>query len=164
MFGSKKNEATPASNNKSSGPSSTSNALNSLVKGTKVEGTVSSESDIRIDGIIVGTLICKAKVIIGPTGAVEGDVQCENAVIEGRFEGNLKVNQLLTVKDTAEVHGDVNTNKLLVQSGATFNVTCRMGKGNTTNNAGAAPVKKMNQGNQNQKQQSFGQKATQKVG
>lgn len=162
MFGSKKNEATPASNNKSSAPSTTSNALNSLVKGTKVEGTVSSESDIRIDGTIIGTLICKSKVIIGPTGAIEGDVQCENAVIEGRFEGNLKVNQLLTVKDTAEVHGDVNTNKLLVQSGATFNVTCRMGQGNNKNKVGAAPVKKMNQGNQNQ--QSFGQKATQKVG
>lgn len=160
MFGSKKNKATPASNHKGSTPSSTSNALNSLVKGTKVEGTVSSESDIRVDGIIVGTLICKAKVIIGPTGAVEGDVQCENAVIEGRFEGNLKVNQLLTVKDSAEVHGDVNTNKLLVQSGATFNVTCRMGAGKNKN--GAAPVKTMNQGNQNK--QSFGQKATQKVG
>lgn len=160
MFGSKKSEVTPASNNRSSTPSSTSNALNSLVKGTKVEGTVSSESDIRIDGIIVGTLICKAKVIIGPTGAVEGDVQCENAVIEGRFEGSLKVNQLLTVKDSAEVHGDVNTNKLLVQSGATFNVTCRMGASKNKNVA--VPVKKMNQGNQNQ--QSFGQKATQKVG
>ena len=160
MFGSKKNEVAPASYNKSSAPSSTSNALNSLVKGTKVEGTVSSESDIRIDGIIVGTLICKAKVIIGPTGAVEGDVQCENAVIEGRFEGSLKVNQLLTVKDSAEVHGDINTNKLLVQSGATFNVTCRMGASKNKN--GAVPVKKMNQGSQNQ--QSFGQKATQKVG
>lgn len=160
MFGSKKNETASASNNRSSSTSSTSNALNSLVKGTKVEGTVSSESDIRIDGIIIGTLNCKAKVIIGPTGAIEGDVQCENAVIEGKFEGNLKVNQLLTVKDTAEVHGDVNTNKLLVQAGATFNVTCRMGA--NRNKVGATPVKKMNQGNQNQ--QSIGQKATQKVG
>jgi len=161
MFGSKKNEATPASN-KTTSSGNSSNALNSLVKGTKVEGTVSSENDIRIDGIIVGTLICKSKVIIGPTGAIEGDVQCENAVIEGRFEGNLKVNQLLTVKDSAEVHGDVNTNKLLVQSGATFNVTCRMGKGNNKNNVGAAPVKKMNQGHQNK--QGVGQKAAQKVG
>ena len=103
MFNSKKNDSTLASNNRGSAPSGASNALNSLVKGTKVEGTVSSESDIRIDGIIVGTLNCKSKVIIGPTGAIEGDVKCENAVIEGRFEGNLKVNQLLTVKDSAEV-------------------------------------------------------------
>ncbi|MDB4539041.1 polymer-forming cytoskeletal protein [Saprospiraceae bacterium] len=160
MFNSKKNDSTLASNNRGSAPSGASNALNSLVKGTKVEGTVSSESDIRIDGIIVGTLNCKSKVIIGPTGAIEGDVKCENAVIEGRFEGNLKVNQLLTVKDSAEVHGDVNTNKLLVQSGAIFNVTCSMGA--NQNKIDSSPIGKMNQ--ENQKKQSFGQKATQKVG
>lgn len=154
MFGSKKKE-TPAT--KSVASSSTSNSLNSLVKGTKVEGTISSENDIRIDGTIIGTLTCKAKVIIGPSGIIEGDVKCENAVIEGKFEGNLKVNQLLTVKETAEVHGDVNTNKLLVQSGATFNVTCRMGA-NRSKVGPSANVKNIT----NQKQ-SIGQKAAQKV-
>ena len=99
---------------------------------------------------------CKAKVIIGPSGVIEGDVKCENAVIEGKFEGNLRVNQLLTVKETAEVHGDVNTNKLLVQSGATFNVTCAMGANRAKVGASANNVKKINN-------QSIGQKAAQKV-
>jgi cytoskeletal protein CcmA (bactofilin family) len=133
--------------------------LNSLVKGTKVEGSISSDNDIRIDGTIVGTLNCKAKVIIGPTGVIEGDIKCENAVIEGRFEGNINVAQLLTVKETAEVHGDVNTNKLLVQSGAVFNVTCRMGANRSKAGSPSASVKKMNSTSQ-----SIGQKATQKVG
>lgn len=154
MFGSKKKE-TVATNNVA--PTSASNSLNSLVKGTKVEGTISSENDIRIDGTIIGTLTCKAKVIIGPSGVIEGDVKCENAVIEGRFEGNIQVNQLLTVKETAEVHGDVKTNKLLVQSGATFNVTCRMGA-NSAKVGPASNVKKIT--NQTQ---SIGQKAAQKV-
>jgi len=155
MFGSKKKETTAT---KSVAPSGASNSLNSLVKGTKVEGTISSENDIRIDGTIVGTLTCKAKVIIGPSGVIEGDVKCENAVIEGKFDGNLSVNQLLTVKETAEVHGDVNTNKLLVQSGATFNVTCRMG----ANRAKVGPSSKSNVKKINQTQ-SIGQKAAQKV-
>ena len=94
MFGSKKKENTPAANRKNTAPTSTSNALNSLVKGTKIEGTVSSENDIRVDGVILGTLTCKAKVIIGPTGVIEGDVKCENAVIEGHLKGNLVVAQL----------------------------------------------------------------------
>lgn len=161
MFGSKKKEADSTSSKKSMMPSSTSNSINSLVVGTRIEGTVTSENDIRIDGTVVGTLTCKAKVIIGPSGVVEGDVQCENAVIEGRFEGNLKVNELLTVKETAEIHGDVNTNKLFVQSGSTFNVTCRMGA--SKNKIGASSNgKKSNKGNQNG--QSIGQKATQEVG
>ncbi len=104
-----------------------SHSLNTLVKGTVVEGTVKSESDIRVDGTIKGALNCKAKVIIGPTGAVEGDIKCENAVIEGRFDGNLQVTDLLNVRETAQVSGDVKTNKLIVQSGAIFNVSCKMG-------------------------------------
>ncbi len=158
MFGSKKKE-NPTSKN--SLPSSTSNSLNSLVKGTKVEGTVSSESDIRIDGTIIGTLTCKAKVIIGPSGVVEGDVKCENAVIEGRFEGNLDVAQLLTIKEAAVINGDIKTNKLLVQSGAVFNVSCQMGSGHSKVGKKSAAKNIINGG---QTTQTIGQKATQKVG
>ena len=100
---------------------------NSLVQGTRLEGTITTESDIRIDGTLVGSVKSKGKVIIGPSGHIEGDIQCRNAVIEGRFEGNLQVNELLQVKDSAHVEGDVRTKKLIVQSGSVFNVNCSMG-------------------------------------
>ncbi len=127
MFGSNKKEA-----NKSKGgamiPSSTSHSLNSLVKGTSVEGTVRSESDIRIDGMIKGKLLCKAKVIIGPSGFVQGEIRCQNAVIEGKFEGEVYVSELLNIREKANIKGAVQTHKLIVQSGAIFNVNCQMGK------------------------------------
>ena len=91
-----------------------------------MEGTVSSESDIRIDGNIKGTLTCKAKVIVGPTGAIEGEIRCVNAVIEGKFKGTLYVEELLHIRETADVTGDVYTNKLTVQSGANFNGAVKM--------------------------------------
>lgn len=134
MFNNNKNEANKAKN---AGilPSSSSHALNSLVKGTIVEGTVKSENDIRVDGVIRGKLFCDAKVIIGATGFVEGEIRCKNAVIEGRFEGMLEVGELLNVRETAKISGEVHTGKLIVQSGATFNVSCTMGaKGIQTNN------------------------------
>jgi cytoskeletal protein CcmA (bactofilin family) len=125
MFGSKKTE--PTQNNKTNGaPTPNTLALNSLVKGTFVEGTVSSESDIRIDGSIKGTLTCKAKVILGPTGIIEGEIKCVNAVIEGKFQGTLYVEELLQIRETAEVTGDVYTNKLNVQPGANFNGAVKM--------------------------------------
>ena len=114
-------------------PSSTSHSLNSLVKGTVVEGSVKSESDIRVDGTIKGNLVCDAKVIIGPTGFINGEIQCQNAVIEGRFDGRLDVAELLNIKESANVNGDVSTGKLVVQPGAVFNVTCMMGSGNKRN-------------------------------
>lgn len=124
MFGNKKPIET--NNSMSSLGGGNPMALNSLVKGTIVEGTVSSESDIRIDGNIKGTLTCKAKVIVGPTGAIEGEIRCVNAVIEGKFKGTLYVEELLHIRETADVTGDVYTNKLTVQSGANFNGAVKM--------------------------------------
>ena len=109
--------------------STPSNALNAIVKGTVVEGTIKCENDLRVDGHIKGKLNCSAKVIIGPTGSVEGEIRCQNAVIEGKFHGVLHVSELLHVRDTALVDGDIFANKLTVQSGARFNAACKMESG-----------------------------------
>jgi cytoskeletal protein CcmA (bactofilin family) len=130
MFGNSKN-ASDTKTSTTSSPSASASGLNALVKGTSVEGNIKCESDLRIDGTIKGKLHCKAKVIIGPTGAVEGEIICQNAVIEGRFKGTLSVSELLNVRETAEVDGDISTNKLIVQSGARFNVACKMEVGVT---------------------------------
>lgn len=122
-------------------PTANSHSLNTLVKGTVVEGTVKSESDIRIDGVIKGSLNCNAKVIIGPSGFVEGEVRCANAVIEGKFEGSLHVRELLNVRENAKVSGDVRTNKLIVQSGAVFNVDCKMGAADVKKQGSIEPIK-----------------------
>lgn len=125
MFGSSKE----TEDTKKTTTTTPSGALNALVKGTVVEGSVRCDSDMRVDGLIKGKLTCASKVIIGPTGAVEGEIKCQNAVIEGRFKGILQVSELLSVRETAEVEGDITTNKLLVQSGAKFNVSCKMDAG-----------------------------------
>lgn len=108
-------------------------ALNALVKGTVIEGTIRCDSDLRVDGTIKGKLSCQSKVIIGPTGAVDGEIRCQNAVIEGSFKGVLYVTELLNVRETAEVNGEITTNKLIVQSGARFNVACKMEVGASSN-------------------------------
>ena len=127
MFGSTKETE---ESKKNTAATASSGALNALVKGTVVDGSLRCENDLRVDGTIKGKLTCKAKVIIGPTGFIDGEVHCENAVIEGRFKGKLTVSELLNVRETAEIEGEIRTNKLLVQSGARFNVTCTMDDGN----------------------------------
>ena len=102
-------------------------SINSLVEGTSIEGHLSSKSDIRIDGKLNGTLECAGKVIIGPTGFIQGEINCKFAVIEGRFEGTVIVEDTLQVREKAMINGDVTTGKLIVQTGAIFNVTCKMG-------------------------------------
>jgi len=125
MFGNSKIEQKNKSNGVITAASTTSS--NSLVQGTSVEGSLQADKDIRIDGTLKGSLNCKGKVIIGPTGNIIGDITCENAVIEGRFEGILIVGDVLHVKETAKIEGDVSTQKLIVQPGSIFNVKCKMG-------------------------------------
>ena len=125
-----KNKSTNASSaNQSTTGSAPSGNSNNISQGTTVEGDIKAQSDIRIDGILTGTLQAAGRVIIGPTGKIDGKVSCKDAVIEGQFIGQLRVSELLNVKDTARIEGDIQTNKLLVQSGAIFNVNCNMGGG-----------------------------------
>lgn len=102
-------------------------SLNSIVQGTQIEGTVKANSDIRIDGHINGKLFCEAKVIIGPTGKVEGEIRCQNAVIEGQFKGALTVKELLNIRETAKVQGDISYTKLIVQPGGLIEGTLSTG-------------------------------------
>jgi len=123
MFGSKSEKQTSSSNN----TSNTSNLSNSIVEGTSIVGNIVAANDIRIDGQLKGKLDCNGRVIIGPQGSIEGEITCVNAIIEGTFQGNIKVKELLTVKENASINGEITTDKLMVQTGAIFNVVCNMG-------------------------------------
>lgn len=112
-------------------------SLNSIVEGTNIEGTINANSDIRVDGSIKGKLFCDAKVIIGPTGKVEGEIRCANAVVEGKFEGTITVKELLNIRETATIQGDIAYGKLIVQPGGTIDGTISMG-GRNKSIAGSA--------------------------
>jgi cytoskeletal protein CcmA (bactofilin family) len=85
-----------------------------------------SEGDFRIEGKIHGTLITKGKVVIGNTGKIEGSLSCKNADVEGSFKGKLTVFETLSLRATARVEGEVQTGKLAVEPGASFNAHCQM--------------------------------------
>jgi cytoskeletal protein CcmA (bactofilin family) len=121
MFGNKKTE----SNGNAVTPSvSISNNL--IAAGTKIEGNITSNSDIRIDGELLGNLVCQGKIVIGNEGKIIGNIECQNGVIEGIYSGKLKCGELLNIRETAQIDGEIETDKLMVQSGAAFNVICRM--------------------------------------
>ena len=101
--------------------------LNRIVEGTVIEGEIKCDSNIRIDGVIKGTITTKGRVVIGPSGKIEGDVVCRNADIEGQLNGKISVNELLSLKATAKINGQVTTGKLSVEPGAVINATVDMG-------------------------------------
>ena len=106
----------------------TSNAsINLIGTGTTIEGDIKSSGDIRVDGTVYGSVQSKAKVVLGSTGLVEGDINSQNADISGTIKGKTVCSELLFLKSTARVTGDIVTGKLVVEVGATFTGSCNMG-------------------------------------
>lgn len=100
---------------------------NRINQGTEMTGELVSDGDIRVEGVIRGTIRCKAKVAIGATGMVEGNIYCKTADIEGKVKGDMEIAEILILKSTSQVDGNVQTGKVVIESGARFNGHCNMG-------------------------------------
>jgi cytoskeletal protein CcmA (bactofilin family) len=101
--------------------------LNRIVEGTIIEGDIKSDSNIRIDGYVKGTITVKGRLVLGPTGKIDGNVFCKNADLEGKLNGIIEVDELLSLKTTAKLQGEISTNKLSIEPGAIFSGNCKMG-------------------------------------
>ncbi len=104
---------------------------NRINEGTKLIGDITSKGFFRIDGTIEGTVKTPSKVVLGKSGVIIGTLACENADIEGTFNGKLNVTGTLTLRSSAKIEGEVTVGKLAVETGAVVNATCTM-QGATT--------------------------------
>ena len=102
-------------------------SINIIRKGTEISGDVTCSGDIRIDGVLKGTLISEGKLVVGPTGIIDGEVTCKNADVSGKINAALVVKELLQLRASANITGDINTNKLSIEPGANFTGSCNMG-------------------------------------
>jgi len=107
--------------------------INIIGAGTSINGDINCSGDIRIDGSLVGSLFVQGKVVIGATGNIKGEVSCKSAEIEGKIEGKISVAELLSLKSTSSILGDIKTRKLAIEPGAFFTGNCNM-------NSSAAPA------------------------
>ncbi|TKC00228.1 bactofilin family protein [Pedobacter cryophilus] len=102
-------------------------SINIIGVGTEINGDLSTKGDVRIDGKIIGDVSSKAKVVIGTTGEVIGNIYSESAEISGSVNGNLNITEILFLKATANVKGNVASNKFVVENGANLTGHCETG-------------------------------------
>lgn len=107
-------------------------SINLIGNGTTIKGEVKSNGDIRIDGTLVGQVYSKGKIVVGNTGVIEGEIYCQNADFSGNITAKVEVSELLTLKATSRLKGEIVTNKLAIEPGARFTGTCTMDKDNTS--------------------------------
>lgn len=103
-------------------------SVNLISAGTVIEGEINCRGDLRVDGKVIGRINSKAKVVIGTTGEVEGDISCQHADVFGKYNGNMRISEILFMKSSCHIKGDVHAGKLVVEAGAVFSGHCNMGE------------------------------------
>jgi cytoskeletal protein CcmA (bactofilin family) len=108
-----------------------SSTINLLGAGTTITGDVTCNGDIRINGTLNGNLTTKGRLIIGESGKIKGEITCKNADIMGNIDGKISVSDLLSLKATANVLGEIFVGRISIEPGCKFNGTCKMLDNNT---------------------------------
>jgi len=127
MFNTKKPTTTDMITEKPNGNGGGGTGTTLISAGTTIKGDLSSNSDLRIDGTVIGNINSSAKIVIGNSGVVEGDIFGNNADIVGKTSGTIKVKELLQLRGECVVNGNIYAGKLQVEPSATFNGQCHMG-------------------------------------
>jgi cytoskeletal protein CcmA (bactofilin family) len=104
-----------------------SSSTNIISVDTIIRGDLESNGDMRIDGKLIGNIDCKAKLLIGPQGVVEGNITGNNADVHGKVNGNIKLNGQLNLIGKSVITGDIHVGKLQIESTVCFNGKCHMG-------------------------------------
>ena len=103
------------------------NTLSKISADTTVKGDIISNGDFRIDGMLEGNIVSKAKIIIGVEGNLKGDITCQNLETEGAIHGKINIHDLLSLKSTSKIEGEIQTTRIMVDNGAILNASCSMG-------------------------------------
>ena len=118
-------------------PSENSKLPNYIGVSTNIKGDINSKEDFRIDGKFEGNLTTTGKIVLGEKGVLDGNIKCGNAEILGKVSGDFVVDNLLSLKSTAKIDGNVVIGKLSIEPGAFFNATCQMKNAQTVKNVEA---------------------------
>lgn len=99
-----------------------------ITKGTTIEGTLSTEGNIRIDGQVNGKIAVKGSLFVGSTGVVNAEIEAQRCSIAGKVTGNVTVAQDTVLEEGSFLQGDINTKELIINKKAVFNGLCDMGQ------------------------------------
>lgn len=102
-------------------------ALEPVAEGTRIsrsisiQGEIAGREDLYVDGEMRGRIhFPDSQVIVGPHGRVTAEIEANEVILEGRLEGNVRARTRVEMRRSAEVRGDVVTQRIAIQEGARF--------------------------------------------
>lgn len=91
-----------------------------LSDGVNIEGKISSNGNVRIDGKVIGDVNVKGNLTLGSSSEIKGQINAKNMVVSGKVEGTLMIEEKLTLESTSKIKGDILAKVLVIEEGAKF--------------------------------------------
>lgn len=91
-----------------------------IAKGTVLTGEISNESDVLIEGSVIGDIHSSRSIRVGREGKVQGTLTAERITINGYLQGRC---QAVAVKILSQgrLDGDIHASELSIERGGIFN-------------------------------------------
>ena len=99
--------------------------------GVKLEGSLSSDGNVRVDGFIKGDVMAKGNITVGDRGEIKGNVNADNVVVGGKIFGAVTSREKLVLESNSTLQGDISTKILVIAPGAIFDGTSKMNSAQT---------------------------------
>jgi cytoskeletal protein CcmA (bactofilin family) len=105
--------------------SATEKAVPSIISSDLVlEGNLTSNGEVQVDGRVKGDINCKALVVVGVKGSVTGEIVARAVRVHGAIEGVVRAKSVF-LASTARMSGDVEHESLAIEPGAFLNGYCK---------------------------------------
>lgn len=98
-----------------------------LGKGSRVEGKLTFDGSVRVDGEVDGEIDAQESVLIGETAVVSAQIRANTIIIKGEVSGDITARKRVELRAPAKLIGNISTPSLVIQEGVVFEGHCSMG-------------------------------------
>lgn len=101
-------------------------ARSALGEGTIIQGKLSFDTPVRIDGKLSGEIFSSKVLIVGPAGLIDAKIEVAALIVLGSVKGDITATERVEIWTGATVEGKVRTSNLVIQEGSHFSGTSEM--------------------------------------
>lgn len=99
-----------------------------IAKGTTIEGKFQCGENVRLDGNIHGEVKVDKRFVMGEGSYVQGNIHARDAAIKGKIKGDVHVKEALHLMESAVIEGNITAKTMIVEEGARYNGSCKIGE------------------------------------
>jgi cytoskeletal protein CcmA (bactofilin family) len=98
-----------------------------LGPGTVIQGKLSFDTPVRIDGKLSGEIFSSRELIVGDMGEIDAVVEVASLIVQGKVRGNIKATERIELWAGGSIDGDIEAPVVVMEETARFTGNCKMG-------------------------------------